>query len=168
MIKKLILAFAVLALAVASAETYKVTLFQPTLVQGKELKPGDYRINLQDSKVIIAAGKESVETTVKVENSDTKFASTSVRYAYRRRQVLHSGNSSRRHENQVGFQSVIFRYLHPAGVKAPAGLPLKPHAPGAQCNGSRRGTWRCRPGVRNGRPAGSGGSSSARTGGSRL
>ncbi len=80
MIKKLAFAFAVVALAVASAETYKVTLFQPTLVQGKELKPGDYRIDLQDSKVIIAAGKQSVETTVKVENGDTRFASTSVRY----------------------------------------------------------------------------------------
>ncbi len=81
MIKKLILAFAVVALAVASAETYKVTLFQPTLVQGKELKPGDYRINVQDSKVVIARGKQSVETTVKVENVPTKFSSTTVRYA---------------------------------------------------------------------------------------
>lgn len=50
-------------------------------MQGKELKPGDYRIDLKDSKVVIAGGKQSVEATVKVEHAETRFASTTVRYA---------------------------------------------------------------------------------------
>jgi hypothetical protein len=79
--QKLILGFAVAALAVASAETYRVTLFQPTVVQGTELKAGDYRVDVKDAKVVIAAGKQSVEAPVKVENGDQKFGSTSVRYA---------------------------------------------------------------------------------------
>ncbi len=79
--KKLILAFLLLALAVASAKTYSVTLFQPTVVAGTELKAGDYKINLENDKVVISNGKSSVESAVKVEQNNSKFNSTSVRYA---------------------------------------------------------------------------------------
>jgi hypothetical protein len=81
MTKKLILAFVILALSMASAETYRVTLFQPSIVQGKELKAGDYKLSVTADKVVIMNGKESVEANVKVENGDQKFDSTSVRYA---------------------------------------------------------------------------------------
>ncbi|MGB9605998.1 MAG: hypothetical protein ACPL88_08990, partial [Bryobacteraceae bacterium] len=46
-----------------------------------ELKPGEYRLQLQDGKVVIRAGKQRVEAPVKVEQADSKFSSTSVRYA---------------------------------------------------------------------------------------
>lgn len=79
--KKFMLGFAVLALAVASAaETHRVTLFQPSVIAGKELKAGDYKLELKDNKVVISQGKNSVETEVKVENSADKFNATSVRY----------------------------------------------------------------------------------------
>ncbi|HWQ53938.1 MAG TPA: hypothetical protein VN442_09645 [Bryobacteraceae bacterium] len=81
MIKRLFLGFAVFAVAMASAETYKVTLFQPSIVEGTELKPGDYRLSVDDTKAVFASGKQSVETRVKVENADQKFSSTTVRYA---------------------------------------------------------------------------------------
>lgn len=81
MIKRLFLGFAVFAAAIASAETYKVTLFQPCVVEGTELKPGDYRLRVDDTKAVFASGKQSVETSVKVENADQKFSSTTVRYA---------------------------------------------------------------------------------------
>ena len=81
MIQKLTLSFAVVALAVASAaSTYKVTLFQPSIVNGTELKPGDYKIELKDNTAVISKGKQSVEAAVKTEAADTKFSSTSVRY----------------------------------------------------------------------------------------
>src|SRR5262245_35817129 len=81
MFRKFVLVFAVLALAVASAETYKVTLFQPSVVKGRELKAGDYRLNVSDQKVVIVSGKNSVEVPVKVENGDQKYGATTVRYA---------------------------------------------------------------------------------------
>lgn len=80
MTKKIILSFATLALAL-SAETHRLTLFQPTVINGKELKPGDYKVEVKDSKAVISRGKDSVESAVRVENSDAKFPSTSVRYA---------------------------------------------------------------------------------------
>ena len=82
MFKKLVIIFACFVLAaVASSDTYRVTLFQSSVVNGTELKPGDYKLQVKDSKVIISKGKESVEATVKVENGDQKFNATSVRYA---------------------------------------------------------------------------------------
>ena len=81
MTKKLIVTFVLLAgLLLASSGTYTVTLFQPSVVGGTELKPGDYKVSVQDNKVVISKGKEKVEATVKTETADTKFSSTSVRY----------------------------------------------------------------------------------------
>ncbi|MBS1871679.1 MAG: hypothetical protein JSU00_00585 [Acidobacteria bacterium] len=79
--KKTLFVFTTLALAIASAaSTYKVTLFQPSLINGSELKPGDYKIELKDNKVVVKGGKNVVEADVKVENATEKFSSTSVRY----------------------------------------------------------------------------------------
>ena len=81
MLKRFVLAFAIFGLAVASAESYRVTLSQPTKVEGKQLKAGDYRLNVENSKLTIVNGKQSVEVNVKVQTGDTKFDSTAVRYA---------------------------------------------------------------------------------------
>ena len=63
-----------------SPSTYRVNLLQPSVIAGQELKPGEYKIELRDNKAIVTSGKTTVETDVKVETSDTKFSTTSVRY----------------------------------------------------------------------------------------
>ncbi len=78
---KLMLCFAILALAVASADTFRVTLYQPSVVSGQELKPGEYKLEVTDNKVVISKGKTAVEAAVTVEKADAKFKTTSVRYA---------------------------------------------------------------------------------------
>jgi hypothetical protein len=81
MIKKLALSLSVFGLAIASAaSTYNVTLYQPSIVNGTELKPGDYKVEVKDNTAIIKKGKQSVQATVKTETADSKFSSTSVRY----------------------------------------------------------------------------------------
>jgi hypothetical protein len=80
-LSRLLLSFGTLALAIASAaSSYHFSLFQSSMVGGKELKPGDYKIQLNGDKAIIKVGKESLETAVKVENGTEKFSETSVRY----------------------------------------------------------------------------------------
>jgi len=81
MIRRVVLSFLVLALAIASAETYKVTLFQPSVVKGKELKAGQYKLNITDQRVVIMDGKTPIEISAKVETADQKFSSTTVRYS---------------------------------------------------------------------------------------
>jgi hypothetical protein len=79
--KKLLFSFATIALAAASAaSSYKITLFQPSIVNGTELKPGEYKVEVTDNKAVIKRGKTSIEAPVRTETADTKFSSTSVRY----------------------------------------------------------------------------------------
>jgi hypothetical protein len=87
MIKKLVLIFAILAVVAATAGTvpgvsgnYKVTLLQPSVVNGTVLKPGEYRLNVAADKVTIVNGKNSVEVPVKIETAEQKFDSTAIRY----------------------------------------------------------------------------------------
>jgi hypothetical protein len=81
MVRRLVILLAIAAIGVVSAATYKVTLFQPTVVQGQELKPGEYKLDVKDTTLVIVRGKTSVETKVKVENCDEKFNSTTIRFA---------------------------------------------------------------------------------------
>lgn len=69
------------AMSFASAgQSYNVTLHQTTLVSGTQLKPGDYRIEVNGEKATISGNRKTVETPVKVETGDQKFTSTTVRY----------------------------------------------------------------------------------------
>jgi hypothetical protein len=77
---KLLLTFAILGLTVAQAASYRVTLFQPSLVGNTELRPGEYRLELTENKVVLSKAGASVEANVKVESAESKFNSTSVRY----------------------------------------------------------------------------------------
>ena len=79
---KLMLSFGTLAMAIASAaSSYHFSIFQSSYVGGKELKAGDYKVELNGDKAMIKVGKQTLEATVKVENGTEKFSETSVRYA---------------------------------------------------------------------------------------
>jgi hypothetical protein len=80
MVKQFVIAFAAVALSVASAETYRVNLAQPAVVKGTELKAGDYHFNVKDNTVVIARGKQKVEVPVKVDTADKKFPGTRILY----------------------------------------------------------------------------------------
>ena len=85
--KKLILSFLILALVTAFAGTvtgtggsYRITLLQPSVVNGTVLKAGDYKLSVTNDKVTIVSGKTTVEAPVKVEQTEQKFDSTAIRY----------------------------------------------------------------------------------------
>lgn len=81
MIKKALFTFATVAIAVASAaSSYRVTVLEPSVINGTELKPGEYKIELKGSTAIITRGKQSIESPVKIESAPSKFSATPVRY----------------------------------------------------------------------------------------
>jgi hypothetical protein len=86
MFKKFVLAFAILALAAAFAGTvpsvhsYRLTLVQPAVVNGTELKPGEYRLNVDTTKITLVLGKVSVEAPATIEAVERKFDNTAIRY----------------------------------------------------------------------------------------
>ena len=80
MIKKVLILFATLAVAVASAATYRVKLITPSVVNGTALKAGEYKVEVLDNKAVFTAGKQTAEAKVKVETADQKFGTTSSKY----------------------------------------------------------------------------------------
>jgi hypothetical protein len=79
--KALIFVCLLAAMAFASTKSFTVTLFEPAMIGGTELKAGDYKCELQEQKIVIKHGHETTEAGVKVESGDAKYSSTSVRYA---------------------------------------------------------------------------------------
>lgn len=78
--KKFYLAFFVLSLVVASAKTYKVTLFQAITLGGTVLKPGDYKVEVGKSIVVLSNRGQKAESAVTVETNTTKYKTTTIRY----------------------------------------------------------------------------------------
>jgi hypothetical protein len=80
MVKNFLFGFASLALVVASAATgYHVTFYQPVMINGSELKAGDYKLELKDKTAILKQGKSSTEVPVTIEKDAQKYNGTAVR-----------------------------------------------------------------------------------------
>lgn len=82
MLKNVLFLTAILLLSVTviSAKTFTVTLHQPSVVEGKELKPGNYKVQLAGETATITNGKQTVESAIKTEETSERFSATSVRY----------------------------------------------------------------------------------------
>ncbi|MBK5292804.1 MAG: hypothetical protein JJE04_14160 [Acidobacteriia bacterium] len=79
--KKMISILALAAVAFAGgAQTHRIKLFQDSIVNGTELKSGDYKVTVEDGRAVLSNGKSKAESAVKVEPAESKFDSTSVRY----------------------------------------------------------------------------------------
>ncbi|MGH7973602.1 MAG: hypothetical protein ACREIC_33205 [Limisphaerales bacterium] len=108
--KKLVFAFATVALAAASAasNSFNLTIYQPTWVEGTQLKPGDYKVQMQGDKAVIKSGKNAIEVPVKVETAGQKYNSTAIRV----------DSNQKLEEIRVGGTST--RILFPAAASAAA------------------------------------------------
>jgi hypothetical protein len=114
-IKKFSIGFATIALAFASqANSYKVTLLEPSVINGTELKPGDYKVEIKNDKAVIWQGKNSTEAPVKVEEGTSKYSATTVRY----------GANARVQEIRVGGTKarLVFEETQPTSKPAGGGL----------------------------------------------
>lgn len=80
MIKKLALGFGVFAMALASAQTFHVTLLQATVLNGTPLKAGDYSVKVDGDKATFHRGKDTAESPVKIEKESQKYPSTIFKY----------------------------------------------------------------------------------------
>lgn len=78
--KKLLIGFAVVGIGIASAASdYKVELDQATKVGGTELKPGEYKVEVQGNKAVFKSGKDIVaQTSATIENGKRKYPATAV------------------------------------------------------------------------------------------
>ena len=72
---------ATFALVIASAaSTYSFTIFEKSTLNGKELKPGEYKVELKGNTAIVKQGKSAFEAPVRVETTGDKASISSVKY----------------------------------------------------------------------------------------
>lgn len=77
----LALSVAALAVASASAKSYSIQLFEPAMVGSMALPPGEYRVDVDNQKAVIHNAKARCEAPVKVEDADSRYGATTVRFA---------------------------------------------------------------------------------------
>ena len=81
-IAKLVVCLGSVAMAWASAaKPYEVNFTNPAEVSGTELKPGTYNVEVEGNRVMIHGKKQNAECSVKVQEGDQKFSTTTVRYS---------------------------------------------------------------------------------------
>ena len=80
MLKKVLFGFTTAALAMASAASYNVSILQDSSVEGKQLKTGDYKVQLKDNSAILKHDKQLIEVPAHAEVAASKFSNTMVRY----------------------------------------------------------------------------------------
>ncbi len=78
--RRFLLVFAVAGLAIASAKSYAVKLFEPALLGTTQLSPGEYKVEVVGDKAVVSNGKMQAEAPVKMEENGAKYSSTTVRF----------------------------------------------------------------------------------------
>ena len=71
---------ALAATAFAASNTFKMTLSQDSIVEGKTLKAGDYKVSLENGNAVIKQGKQTIEVPAREETDANKFPTTSLIY----------------------------------------------------------------------------------------
>ncbi|MCC7339872.1 MAG: hypothetical protein IT170_02200 [Bryobacterales bacterium] len=74
------LAILLLTVSIASAKTHTITLYAKSNLAGQELKPGDYKVEIDGEKVTITNGRRTLVPATTVEEGSETFAKTSIRY----------------------------------------------------------------------------------------
>ena len=89
MLRKFVVAFAILALAAAFAGNVPargpscwVTLIQPSMVQGTPLPAGEYKVTVVGNKATFVNARKSWTVDVKVETAGEKFDETAIRFTH--------------------------------------------------------------------------------------
>ena len=93
-ITKLTLGFATLALGIVGAASYTLTLTDPVWVGNTELKPGDYKVEVQGGQAIFKSGKVTVEAPAVEEKADKKFPYTSFDSVDSKIREIHLGGTT--------------------------------------------------------------------------
>ncbi len=80
MLNRIALSLFVAGASIASAATYRVSLYQNSMVNGQELKAGDYKVEVNHDTAVLKKGKQTIEIPVHQETTASKFASTQIQY----------------------------------------------------------------------------------------
>ena len=97
MLNKVMLAMVSACVITLSAATgvYKVTLFQDSVVNGQQLKAGNYKIEMKgDNTAVLKQGKQTVEIPAHLQTGSSKFGTTEVEYSNNSVQEIRVGGTN--------------------------------------------------------------------------
>lgn len=87
------------AMIVSAAGSYHFTISRDLTVAGKELKAGDYKVEMKGDTAVLKGGAQAVEVAGHLETEPTKFPTTVVRYGTDRE--LHEVNFGGTHTKLI-------------------------------------------------------------------
>lgn len=95
MLKKMLTGFMTVGAvaAMAATGTYKVNLMQKSILDGKQLNPGTYKVEVENNMATLKHGKTTVQAPAREETSQNKFQSTQMVYNSNNLQEIDIGGS---------------------------------------------------------------------------
>ena len=91
---KLTLGFATLALGIMSAASYKLTLTDSAWVGDTQLKPGEYKVEIQGEMAVFKGDKQTAQAAAVEEKGEKKFPYTSFESMDSKIQEIHLGGTN--------------------------------------------------------------------------
>jgi hypothetical protein len=93
---KLVLGFASLAAATlfAAAGAYKVNILEDTTLAGKQIKAGDYKVEVEGNTATLKHGKTSVSFPAHTEQAASKYNNTQIQYVNNAIHEIHVGGTN--------------------------------------------------------------------------
>ena len=79
--------------AFAASNSYHVQIYQDSVIDGKSVKSGDYKIEMQNNKAVFTQGKQTIEVLAHAESVAKKFSSTEMEYRGNTLQDIRVGGS---------------------------------------------------------------------------
>jgi len=93
--KRILMVAAVSAMtAFAGASTYKVNILDDTVVGGKQIKAGEYKVAVENNTAVLKHGKETVEVPAHTEQAPSKYSNTQVQYVDNAIHEIHVGGTT--------------------------------------------------------------------------
>lgn len=110
--KKVAFLMVTLALVIASAKKFEVTLYNPAVLAGTELKAGDYALDWNGANVVLKRGKVSVTSPVVVEKANNTHRTTA---------VLLSERDGKMHVREIRLQGTDVKLMVTEASATPVG-----------------------------------------------
>jgi hypothetical protein len=95
MLKKILASFVTMGAvaAMAATGTYKIDLMQNSILDGKQLKPGTYKVDVENNIATLRHGKTTVQAPAREETAQNKFQNTQMVYTNNDLQEIDIGGS---------------------------------------------------------------------------
>lgn len=95
MLKKTLVSFVAVGAfaAIAATGTYKVNLMQNSILDGKQLKAGTYKVDVENDMATLKHGNTTVQAPAREETAQNKFENTQMVYTNNNLQEIDIGGS---------------------------------------------------------------------------